>query len=153
MKTLQSSLCSISQRHTQRGVTLLEVLISILVLSVGLLGYAGLQTVSMKNNTSAFQRSQATMLTYDIVDRMRAVARNPDASVLGGYNVAMGSLSSKPDVIDWQNNVSNALPDGQASIAVPLPAPGAPTVATITIRWDDNRDGTDPITFTTQTAL
>ncbi|MBI1285876.1 MAG: type IV pilus modification protein PilV [Thiobacillus sp.] len=153
MKPLPSPSKPSNLSRTQRGVTLLEVLISIIVLSVGLLGYAGLQTVSLKNNTSAFQRSQATMLTYDIVDRMRAVARDPDPAVLGGYNVAMGSLSSKPDVIDWQNNVSNALPDGQASIAVPLAAPGAPTVATITIQWDDNRDGTDPIEFITQTIL
>jgi type IV pilus assembly protein PilV len=153
MKTLTSPSCFSGRPRAQRGVTLLEVLISIVVLSVGLLGYAGLQTVSMKNNTSAFQRSQATMLTYDILDRMRAVARNPNPAVLGGYNVAMGTLGSNPDVISWKNNVANALPDGDASVSVPLPAAGAPTIATITIQWDDNRDGTDPITFITETAL
>jgi len=143
MKTLQSSLCSISQRRAQRGVTLLEVLISILVLSVGLLGYAGLQTVSMKNNTSAFQRSQATMLTYDIVDRMRANKPN-----LASYSVAMGTVGGFQDVISWKDNVATALPDGDASIVVDLAGN-----ATITVQWDDNRDGTDPIQFITQTAL
>lgn len=126
----------------QRGVTLLEVLISIVVLSVGLLGYAGLQTVSMKNNTSAFQRSQATMLTYDIVDRMRANKPN-----LASYSVAIGVLGTYPDVISWKNDVAAALPDGKASIAVDLAGN-----AKITIQWDDNRDGT-PIQFVTETAL
>jgi type IV pilus assembly protein PilV len=143
MKILSSTQYPVSQRHTQRGVTLLEVLISILVLSVGLLGYAGLQTVSMKNNTSAFQRSQATMLTYDIVDRMRANKPN-----LASYSIAMGTVGAFPDVVSWKNNVATALPDGDASIGVDLAGN-----ATITIQWDDNRDGTDPIEFVTQTAL
>lgn len=129
--------------RNQRGVTLLEVLISIIVLSVGLLGYAGLQTVSMKNNTSAFQRSQATMLTYDIVDRMRANKPN-----LASYSVAMGSIGSYADVISWKNEVAAALPDGDASVVVDLAGN-----ATITIQWDDNRDGTDPVQFITETAL
>jgi len=129
------------------------VLISIVVLSVGLLGYAGLQTLSMKNNTSAFQRSQATMLTYDIVDRMRAVARNANPAVLGAYNVEMDADGTNDDVISWLADVADALPDGDASVELPLPDPGDPTIAKITIQWDDNRDGTDHITFITETAL
>lgn len=143
MKTLPSTQYPMSLRHSQRGVTLLEVLISILVLSVGLLGYAGLQTVSMKNNTSAFQRSQATMLTYDIVDRMRANKPN-----LASYSIAMGTVGGFQDVVSWKNEVADALPDGDASIVVDLAGN-----ATITVQWDDNRDGTDPIEFVTQTAL
>ena len=55
----------------QRGFTLLEVLIAVMLLAVGLLGLAGLQAVSLRNNHSAYLRSQATMLTYDIIDSMR----------------------------------------------------------------------------------
>jgi type IV pilus assembly protein PilV len=143
MKPFLFSSHPMSQPRAQRGVTLLEVLISIIVLSVGLLGYAGLQTVSMKNNTSAFQRSQATMLTYDIVDRMRANKPN-----LASYSIAMGTVGAFPDVVSWKDKVATALPDGDASIAVDLAGN-----ATITIQWDDNRDGTDPIEFVTQTAL
>jgi type IV pilus assembly protein PilV len=132
----------------QQGTTLLEVLISIVVLSVGLLGYAGLQTLSMKNNTSAFQRSQATILTYDIVDRIRANRPN-----LASYNVGLGAVGTYADVISWKNNVAASLPDGKASVEIPNPAPGQPYTATITIQWDDNRDGTDPIQFITETAL
>jgi type IV pilus assembly protein PilV len=143
MKSLTSPSFRPSLPRDQRGVTLLEVLISIVVLSVGLLGYAGLQTLSLKNNNSAYQRSQATMLTYDIVDRMRANRPN-----LASYPVAMGSAGTYQDVISWKNNVSAALPDGKASVVVDLNG-----IATITIQWDDNRDGTNPIQFITQTAL
>ncbi len=134
---------SAGQPRLQQGVSLLEVLISIVVLSVGLLGYAGLQTLSMKNNTSAFQRSQATILTYDIVDRMRANRPN-----LASYNVGMAAVGTYADVISWKNNVAAALPDGKAEVEVDLNGS-----ATITIQWDDNRDGTDPVQFITETTL
>jgi type IV pilus assembly protein PilV len=143
MKTLPSPFHSSALPRLQRGVTLLEVLITIIVLSIGLLGYAGLQTVSLKNNTSAFQRSQATLLTYDIVDRMRANRPN-----LGSYSVTMGTVGSYPDVISWKNNVAAALPAGDASINVDLAGN-----ARIIIQWDDSRDGSDPITFRTETVL
>jgi len=54
------------------GFTLIEVLIAMLVLAVGLLGLAGLQATSLRNNQSAYNRSQATQLAYDLTDRMRA---------------------------------------------------------------------------------
>jgi type IV pilus assembly protein PilV len=109
-----------------------------------LLGYAGLQTLSMKNNSSALQRSQATILTYDILDRMRANRNN-----LASYSVAFESAGGYPDVISWKVNVKDTLgDDADASIAVDLNG-----VATITIQWDDNRDGTDPIQFITETTL
>lgn len=142
MKALQPFSPS-GRRRLQQGTTLLEVLVSIVILSVGLLGYAGLQTLSMKNNTSAFQRSQATILSYDIIDRMRANRSN-----LANYNVGMAAVGTYADVISWKNNVAAALPDGKAKVEVDLN-----NVATITIQWDDNRDGTDPIEFITETNL
>jgi type IV pilus assembly protein PilV len=54
------------------GFTLIEVLIAMVVLAVGLLGLAGLQVTSLRNNQSAYNRSQATQLAYDLADRMRA---------------------------------------------------------------------------------
>lgn len=141
MKSLNSP--CIAGLRRQRGVSLLEVLISIVILSVGLLGYAGLQTLSMKNNTSALHRSQATILAYDIVDRIRANRPN-----MASYNVALGAVGTYPDVISWKNNVAATLPDGKGAVAIDLNG-----IATITIQWDDNRDGTDPIEFVTETAL
>jgi len=142
MKALIPSSFAGLPRH-QQGVTLLEVLVSVVVLSIGLLGYAGLQTLSMKNNTSAFQRSQATILTYDIVDRMRANRPN-----LASYVVGLDAVGTYADVISWKNNVAASLPDGKAEVEIDLN-----NIAKITIQWDDNRDGTDPIQFITETAL
>lgn len=59
------------KRGEQRGSTLLEVLIAIVVLSFGLLGMAGLQGASLKVNHSAMQHSHATVLGYDMLDRLR----------------------------------------------------------------------------------
>ena len=66
----------ISQRfepqRLQRGVGMIEVLISMLVLSVGILNIAGLQTMAKKSNFNAIQRTSATVLAKDIVEKMRA---------------------------------------------------------------------------------
>ena len=61
-----------AKKTEQAGSSLIEVLIAVLVVSVGLLGTAGLQLASLKNNQSAMQRSEAVVLTYSILDRMRA---------------------------------------------------------------------------------
>ena len=55
------------------------------VLSIGLLGLSGLQTTGLRNNYSAFLRSQATLVTSDILDRMRA---NREAAKDGDYDIA-----------------------------------------------------------------
>lgn len=125
----------------QLGVSLLEVLISVVVLSVGLLGLAGLQAVSLKNNTSAYQRGLATMLAYDVIDRIRADM--PDSA---SYAVGMGS-DGTGDVLDWKNGVKAALPGGNAQVVIDLT-----NKVTVTIQWDDNRNG-NPIQFTTETSL
>ena len=56
----------------ERGFTLVEVLVAMVVLSIGMLGLAGLQATSLKSNQSAFNRSQATQLAYEMADKMRA---------------------------------------------------------------------------------
>ncbi len=59
-------------RKSQRGFTLIEVLVSTLVLSVGIMGVAAMQMVSFQTNQSAYARSQAIYLAQDMFDRMRA---------------------------------------------------------------------------------
>ena len=140
----------------QRGFTMLEVLISVLVISLGLLGFAGLQAVSIKANNTAHQRSMATILAYDIVDRMRA---NRPAAIAGSYNFALGAGGAGgggvvgTDIGELINEVSDALPGGQAGVAVT--ADGS---ATIQIQWtgQDDKDGNgqpDLVLFTTQTKI
>ena len=135
------------------GFTLIEVLIAMLILAFGLLGLAGLQTTGLRNNLSAYNRSQATQLAYDIADRMRANVA--DAGTLGasvyttvapGNAAAQGSCTevanacsaaqmAQQDLFEWNQNLTNILPGGQGTIAV------AASLFTITVNWDDDRDG------------
>ena len=83
MKTLRQKLSL--RVKPQMGFTLIEVLVALLVLSVGLLGLAMLQVQGMKFNSDAYFRTQATILAYDMIDRMRA---NHVAAGTGAYDLA-----------------------------------------------------------------
>ena len=73
--------CNVKEGR-QSGMTLIETLVALLVLSIGLLRCrAALQMTSLRNNHAAHTRSQATALAYDIADRMRA---NRTVAVGGG---------------------------------------------------------------------
>jgi len=71
-----------TKHYTNKGSSLLEVMIAVFVLAVGLLGIAGLQVTAVKNNHTASLRSQSTQLAYDLADRMRA---NMPATISGNY--------------------------------------------------------------------
>jgi type IV pilus assembly protein PilV len=140
-----------------RGVTMIEVLVSIVILSIGLLGYAGLLLKSNKDNLMAFQRSQATIMAYDIIDSMRV---NKSAATAGSYNTSFASTASsgsqihQVDLLRWKgaNGLLSGLPGGAGQIAV-----DGNGNATVEIRWNDQGQtaGTTPqtLTFRTQTQL
>ncbi len=71
-------------RNRITGSTLIEVMVAVVVLSIGLLGLALLQLHSLQANTDAYLRTQASMFAYEIIDRMRA---NPTATGTGAYHV------------------------------------------------------------------
>jgi type IV pilus assembly protein PilV len=113
------------------GFSLLEVLISIFVLAIGLLGLLNLQMISLKNNHSAQYRTSATVLSYDIIDRMRL---NRDAD----YTLTMATTPSgtglkNTDLLEWINELSSTLPSGDGSVAV------AGDIVTVVVQWDDSR--------------
>ena len=161
------------QRHrgAQAGFALLEVLVAVLVLSIGLLGIAGLQVSGLRFNHSAYMRSQATLLAYEMADRMRA---NQPTMLANGYDIPdpAGGVSfpacetaagctaaemAQNDVFRWQQRLAQVLPNGRGVVcldAMPMNdgTPAAPacnvagTTYAIKIWWDDNRTG-DPDTF------
>jgi len=71
-----NSVISITHFSAHRGFTLLEVMISIAILAIGMLGLAGLNMVAIEHNHAAYLRSQAIIITQDIVERMKS---NPQA--------------------------------------------------------------------------
>lgn len=138
-------------RKPLAGFTLLEVLIAVLVLSVGLLGLAGLQATGMKTNHSAYMRSQAVAYGYDILDRMRA---NRLSALSGTYNIAMGASApggtsmAQTDLREWKTLIAGHLPSGDASANV------NGGIATVVVQWDDSRaDGNSTENITIQTEL
>ena len=73
------------------GSTLIEVLVSLLVLSFGMLGMAGVQVVSLRGNQAAYFRTMATTYSVDIIERMRA---NISAVEGGGYDDVAGAATA-----------------------------------------------------------
>lgn len=139
-------------RGRNSGFSLFELLIAILVLSVGLLGLATLQSQGIKSNYSASMRTEATFLAMDITDRMRA---NPNGVTAGNYAIDTRvnvpgdpgcgdgcTAAQRPaqDAYDWTNAIRNQLGGGQAGgwHAVVEPVGG---VFMVTIMWDDQRRG------------
>ncbi len=140
-------------RNSQAGTTLIEVLITVILVSVGLLGLAGLQLTTVQNTNSAAERFEATTLARDILERMRA---NRQQALTGAYNMAMNQASpagdglAAEDVDAWMGALST-LPNGDGSIAV------AAGVVTIEVEWtdasDDNADDTRDMSVFLRTEL
>lgn len=139
-----------SVRRRQAGLTLVEILVTVLVLAIGLLGLAGMHVTMLSQNNSALGRSQASALAYEIIDRMRA---NRMAARSGAYDIDMeedvssANAVAEADLTDWRASLGDALPGGDGSVAV------AAGVVTVTIRWDDERDADNPIDFVVQSQL
>lgn len=136
--------------NKQSGFTLLEVLVTLLIISFGLLGMAALQISALKNNLSAHHRSQATILAYDIVDRMRANITTidnyvgiPDASV-AAVATCLTDTGCTPqnmalnDLAEWRTDLAE-LPSGTGRIS----SSGA--LYTVAITWNDRGDASDPV--------
>jgi len=138
-------------RHTpfyrrQRGLALIEVLIAVLILSIGLLGVASLQTTSIEMNGQSRQKSQALLLAQDLVERVRvnaANAQNYDSSLGPGLDCdptlnPSGADVATRDLNEWGNDLACLLADASAEVNVDT---GNNTVE-VTIEWDDREANT-----------
>ena len=122
--------------RSQQGISLIEVLITVLVLSVGLLGLAGLQLTSLRNNQSAMERSVGVVQSYSIIEAIRA---DPDSAKTGRFNIALDA--------DPSGNTfpANALTSWREEIRTNLGADAVGAVTcnstrcTVTVQWDDSR--------------
>lgn len=85
--------------HTQRGTTLLEVLITIVILAIGLLGLAGLQARLQSSEMEAYQRSQALILLNDMASRIAANRANA-ATYVTGASTPLGGAAACPTATD-----------------------------------------------------
>lgn len=112
----------------QRGISLIEVLMAVLIFSIGLIGLASLLVVSTRFNHAAYLRTQVTFLAGSMADRMRA---NPIGVWSGSYNSAdypitgvteCGTVACAPDKIAlrdqqvWSGLLNAFLPNAKAGI-------------------------------------
>ncbi len=162
MSTLQSG---IRGRRQARGFSMIEVLIALIILAVGLLGFALLQTMSLRFAQSANYRTQATNLAYDLLDQMRAnrfqaawYAGTSGASFDAGDIDAsdcsrpVGAVSIPQNIERWQCQVVQTLGDtANANVTY------VDGVVNVAISWGDQRwDAANPdeeTTFALETRL
>lgn len=130
-------------RRVQRGFTMVEVLVAALVLGIGLLGVAGLQSVTLSVNQGSYLRSQATVLARDMADRMRA---NPRGVGADAYNMSGSGSSAENsgcvtagtgcnstamaahDLYTWNQALAARLPSGEGHVCIDsTPEDGTPS--------------------------
>lgn len=132
--------------HTMRqqsGSGLLEVLVAVLVLSLGLLGMAGLQARTLQQNQSSLQRSQAVLLSYSILDSLRA---DRQGALLGNYNIGQTCVAQALNGNLANDTVNSWLASIQSRFGTNVTSCGsiacvAGGICTIRIFWDDSRAG------------
>lgn len=126
-----------------RGISLIEVLVAVVVLSIGLLGVAAMQSVALRGGQSSLETSQAVMQTNAILDAMRANrAAAEDYNTDGMVCTAVaGSSVAEVDLQTWitdlKNNIANTDDDDTTCGEIT----GCPEACVITIQWDDSRAG------------
>lgn len=106
----------------QKGFSLIEVMISLILVSISLMSMTSLQSRSVNVATVAYTETQSTFLLQEIVELLRA---NKVAAASGDYNIALSSFSDLPspsttiaevDRYNWFNNLDNVLSGAKASI-------------------------------------
>lgn len=125
-----------------RGLTLIEILVAVLVVSVGLLGLAGLQAGALQQNHTAYTRTQVSNLAADITDRMRA---NRERAEAGDYDIDFdesaptGSTVAASDLRGWRDLIDDVLPRGTGAVTV-----NGNDEVTVRICWLDTRESEQP---------
>ena len=137
--------------HNQsNGFTLIEILVALLIISIGLLGLARLQIVGVKNTQSGHLRSQVSFLGNDIMERIQ---QNAETAISGAYDIGLNTTPANPgcigaganctaaamanfDLFIWKGYLTTLLPpDGDGTIS--RATVGDKEIFTITIQWFD----------------
>lgn len=134
----------------QAGISLIETMVAVLVLTVGLLGITAMQVSSLAQNRVSYERSQAVLLGDEIVERIRV---NRPAAVAGNYDIGINTAVATPliscigaladcspaqlaanDLSQWKQRLGALLGDGDGAIQVNSVA-GQPRSVQVTIQW------------------
>lgn len=135
--------------NKQRAFTLVEVMVAMVIFSIGLLGLAGLQSLGITNNQTAFNRTIAIQQAYNMSDRMRDNKVGVDAfnyDALGTITPGLvtncllavctaGQLATF-DHFEWNTNNSTQLPQGRGSVTLVSRTPSN-TQLRVCIMWNE----------------
>ena len=124
----------------QRGASMIELLVSVLIFAFGMLGLVGLQNRTLGYGQMSLYRSQATALSDDILDRMRADRNNAKSGNwvtdwANGSASYTGTTVAQTDLKDWKSQVETLLPSGQAKIEM------NGFMVMVSIRWNERDTG------------
>ena len=138
--------------HKQRGVGLIEILVAVLVLSIGLLGLAGLQLRTLRNNQSALERGMAVVETHALADALRADRTNArnglfDLALTDPAPASPTTFRAKA-LAAWRANLITVLGTG-ATGSVDCNG----TLCVIIVQWDDTRGTGGTATYNVQTEV
>ena len=138
----------------QRGIGIIEIMVAVLVLSVGLLGLAGLQIRTLRNSESSMQRGIAVIETHAVADAMRA---DRVKAINGAFDIALGDAAptgtsfAEVALATWRENLENSLGE-DATGAVDCNG----SFCEVTIQWNDSRgsgEAADLETFQIKTEV
>lgn len=142
---MSSPLRPLSVPRLAQGMSLVEVMVALLVLAVGLLGIAAMQSLALRGSQSSLETSQAIMATSSILEAIRA---NPAQA--GSYNMAKtcttpgaGSTRVSNDQAAWIAALKSTIGGGVSDATTCGQITNCATTCTITVFWDDSRAGTD----------
>jgi type IV pilus assembly protein PilV len=135
-------------RKEQSGFTMIEVLVTIAILVVGLLGLAAMQTLSTLAELESYQRSQALVLVRDMADRMSANKTQITSYVSTNVGLApmdcsgyVATPSFKLDLCEWNNQLNGAAEvTGGKNVGAMIGARGCivrldPVTFLVTVSW------------------
>ena len=131
-------------RAPQRGFSLIEVLIALIIMSVGMLGIASLYVQSMQAGRTSLFRHNAVTLAGDVADRIRAnrtagaVYEDPAGAdnncIAGGTNCSAPQMAMH-DILIWKQQARDTLPNGD--VVIVFNGAVAPPTYTIQVTWDE----------------
>lgn len=144
------------------GFSMLEVLVSLVLIAIALLGMAGLQFSALKLSKGAIFRTQAVLLSQEIAERIES---NKIGATTGNY--AVPTVSSTPatagtncvsttcdstqlaafDLAVWQARIAATLPGSSWQISNPVA--GNPSTYSVVVNWQDRRDNAGRTTYAT----
>ena len=139
-----------NHQFRERGFTLIEVLVALLVVTIGLIGMAGIQAAAVKYTKGAEGRNHAVQLSYDMLDRMRASQPSLQTGTYTSASsfvtvacvrnfVSANAVQDQADIAVWRNQIACLLPAGQGRIEVGAPNAFGAFPVTISVRWSEDR--------------